>query len=231
MFRKSARFYDAIYSFKDYEAEAIEVRDLIKARKPDASTLLDVACGTGLHLQHLANSFEVEGIDLDPGLLEVARERLPDVALHEGDMRDFSLGKKFDAITCLFSSIGYVGGPDGLRTTAQRFAEHLIPGGVLIVEGWLTPDEFTEGHLGAVFVDQPDLKIARMNLTELDGRMSKLLFRYLVGTPEEITTFDEMHEAYLFTQEEYLDAFRSAGIKAEVVDALMGRGVYVGVRG
>src|SRR5688572_25745977 len=111
MFSKSARFYDAIYSFKDYAAEAIEVQDLIQSRNPEARTLLDVACGTGLHLQHLAGTFDVAGLDLDPELLRIAGERVPDVPLHEADMRTFDLGERFDAITCLFSSIGYVSGP------------------------------------------------------------------------------------------------------------------------
>ena len=231
MFSKSARFYDAIYSFKDYVAESIEVRDLIKARTPGGRTLLDVACGTGLHLQHLASDFDVEGLDLDEGLLEVAAERLPDVTLHHADMRTFDLGKTFDAVTCLFSSIGYVSSQDELHETVERMAAHLDPGGTLLVEGWLTPDQFTEGHLGAVFVDQADLKIARMNLAEVDGRITKMRFHYLLGTPEEITYFDELHEAYMFTDDEYRVAFEDAGLTVEKdAEALMGRGVYVGVK-
>ena len=103
MFTRSARFYDAIYSFKDYGKEATRIDALIRERRPKARKLLDVACGTGLHLQHLREGYEVEGLDLDPKLLKFARERLGEVPLHEGDMRDFDLGRRFDAITCLFS--------------------------------------------------------------------------------------------------------------------------------
>lgn len=66
MFSKSARFYDAIYSFKDYPAEADLVTRYVRDAAPDASTLLDVACGTGLHMEHLRRNFIVEGVDLDP---------------------------------------------------------------------------------------------------------------------------------------------------------------------
>jgi SAM-dependent methyltransferase len=231
MFSKSARFYDAIYSFKDYAAESIEVQDLIRARNPEAQTLLDVACGTGLHLQHLAGAFDVTGIDLDPELLKIARERIPEVPLHEGDMRTFDLGERFDAITCLFSSIGYVGGPDELSRTFERFAEHLDPGGVVVVEGWFTPDEWIEDHVGSVFVDKPDLKIARMNVAETRGRMSVMDLHYLVGTLEGVEHFVEPHELYLFTPEEYIAAMVAAGLKVEHdTGALMGRGVYIGVK-
>lgn len=232
MFTKSARFYDAIYSFKDYEAESIEVRDLIRKRNPSASTLLDVACGTGLHLQHLANSFEVEGIDLDPGLLEIARKRLPDVELDEGDMRDFSLGKTFDAVTCLFSSIGYMSSDNELRAAFSSMAAHLNPGGVLVVEGWITPDEWNNDHIGSLYVDQPDLKIARMNVPDTREHFSVVDFHYLVATHDGIEYFTELHELSLFTREQYIAAMESAGLSVEFDDAaLMGRGVYIGVRG
>ena len=231
MFTKSAEFYDAIYSFKDYGAEAVEVRDLIKKRNPSARRLLDVACGTGLHLKEFGSSFDVEGIDLDPGLLAIARERVPDVPLHEGDMRTFDLGKTFDAVTCLFSSIGYVKSPEELNRTMGRFAAHLEPGGVVVVEGWFGPDEWSSDHVGAVFVDEPFLKIARMNIAERRDRVSIMNFHYLVGTLDGVEHFTELHEAYLFTVDEYLDAMRGAGFSVERDDeALMGRGVYIGVK-
>ena len=47
MFSNSAHFYDAVYSFKEYAAEAERLHALIEERAPGATTLLDVACGTG----------------------------------------------------------------------------------------------------------------------------------------------------------------------------------------
>src|SRR5207247_2040583 len=76
VFTRSARFYDAIYSFKDYGKEAARIDALIRERRPNARTLLDVACGTGLHLKHLSERYEVEGLDLDPELLKLASDRL-----------------------------------------------------------------------------------------------------------------------------------------------------------
>ena len=231
MFVKSARFYDAIYAFKDYAAEAAEVRDLIRNRKGDARSLLDVACGTGHHLQYLGRWFEAEGLDLDPGLLEIARERVPDVELHEADMRTFDLGKTFDAVTCLFSSIAYVRSEDELRATFANMAGHLSPGGVLVVEGWFSQAEWDDGHIGAVFVDRPDLKIARMNVGESRDGFSIMDFHYLVATPEGVEHFTEHHEARMFERSEYVEGMEAAGLDVEIDEAaLMGRGVYIGVK-
>jgi SAM-dependent methyltransferase len=229
MFTKSARFYDAVYSFKDYAAEAQKVDALIQERKPGARTLLDVACGTGKHLEHLRTRYAVEGLDLDPELLAIARERLPGVTLHHGDMVDFDLGRRFDAVVCLFSSIGYAKTVENLERALRTMANHLEPGGVLVVEPWLTPDVWEDGHLGAVFVDEPDLKIARVNLGDREGRLSRFVFHYLVLTHAGIERFEEPHELGLFSHDEYVSAFRAADLDvAHDPEGLMGRGLYVG---
>ena len=230
MFRQSARLYDAVYSWKDYPREAELVHEFVQARKPGAATLLDVACGTGAHLAELRRRYRCEGLDRNADLLAVARERLPDLPLHEGDMRDFDLGRRFDAVTCLFSSIGYVMTVEALEAAIAAMARHLEPGGVLLVEPWLSPEAVRTPHVAAVFVDEPELKIARVNTIEVDGRTSSFEFHYVVGTPADVEHFTERHELGLFTREEQLAAFRAAGLAVEHdEEGLMGRGLYVGV--
>ena len=131
--------------YKDYAGEAARLTELIRARNPSARTLLDVACGTGKHLEALRSEFEVEGVDIDEGLLAIARGRLGSVPLHTADMRDFDLGRRFDAVTCLFSAIGHVADGDELDAAVASMARHLEPGGVLIVEPWLEPDVWEIG--------------------------------------------------------------------------------------
>jgi len=189
MFSRSAEIYDAVYSFKDYAAEAERVNELIQSRRPGAASLLDVACGTGKHLEHLRRWYAVEGVDLDGELLAVARTRLPDVPLHVADMTAFRLGRRFDAVTCLFSSIGYVGTEAGLRSAVAAMAAHLEPGGVLVVEPWLTPDVWVPNRPHLLTADEPNLKIARMTISGREGRLAIMEFSYLVGTPDGVRPF------------------------------------------
>jgi len=77
MFARSAQFYDALYHFKDYAAAAGQLHTLVQETCPGATTLLDVACGTGKHLEYLRAYYRVEGLDLNAKVLEIARKRLP----------------------------------------------------------------------------------------------------------------------------------------------------------
>jgi len=231
MFASSAHVYDAVYSFKDYEAESRRLRELIEERSPGAVTLLDVACGTGKHLDRLRAWYQVSGLDLDPQLLEIARERLGGVELHEGDMSSFSLGRTFDVVTCLFSSIGYVGTVERLDGAVAAMEAHLNPGGVLIVEPWLTPDVWLADRPHLLSVDEPDLKIARMTISGREGRLAIMNFEYLIGTPAGIEAFSERHEAALFTDDEYRQAFAAAGLSVEHdPEGLIGRGLSIAQR-
>jgi ubiquinone/menaquinone biosynthesis C-methylase UbiE len=229
VFTRSAAFYDALYSWKDYQAESRKLHDIIRQYKQSAGdTLLDVACGTGQHLQYLREYYTVEGLDLEPHLLKIAHERLPDLALHLGDMQSFDLGKKFDVVVCLFSSIAYVKTVDALNRTLENFARHTRPG-VVIVEPWLSSENAQKRHVGAIFVDESELKITRMSRIEVDGALSILNFYYMVGTPDGVDYFTERHEMGLFTPDEYVAAFRAAGLEVtHDAEGLMNRGLYIG---
>jgi len=224
--------YDLEYSFKDYAGEVAMLEQIIRERNPNARTLLDVACGTGRHLEHLRARFECEGTDIDAGLLRVARERVPDVPLHRGDMRDFDLGRQFDVITCLFSAIGFVGGPDGLDAAARTFARHLSPGGLALVEPWLTPDAWIPNRPHLLTPEEPDLVLARATVSGLrDERISTTEMHYVVATADGFDEFVEHHELYLFTHDEMRAAFEGAGLAVDHdEEGLTGRGLWIGVR-
>lgn len=106
MFDKSAHLYDLAYSFKDYAGESAWVRNAVHSRVPHATSLLDVACGTGKHLEYLGAEFDCQGLDLNPVFVELAQHRTG-TRVHCASMDSFELDERFDAVVCLFSSIGY----------------------------------------------------------------------------------------------------------------------------
>ena len=224
--------YDVVYSFKDYAAECERIEAIVAEHAPGARTLLDVACGTGKHLEQLRVSFDCEGTDIDEGLLDVARNRLPDVPLHHGDMRDLDLGRQFDVVTCLFSAIGLVGDPDGLAAAARAFTRHMRPHGLALVEPWLTPDVWMVDRPHLLTYEEPELVLARATVSGLrDERISTTEMHYVVATPAGVEHFVEHHDLYLFTTDEMRAAFGAAGLEADYdPDGLTGRGLWICAR-
>jgi SAM-dependent methyltransferase len=234
-YEKSARIYDLLYvgtGIKDYHAEAAELDRLIKESCPTARTLLDVACGTGAHLAELRQRYEVEGADLSPAMLAVARGRLPGVLLHQADMRTLDLGRRFDAVICLFSSIGYVTDPSAMRSTVARLAAHVAPGGVLILDGWVRPDEWRDS-----FRPEPDIArdeemlVVRLAHSSREGNVTAMDMHHLVQTAERIDYFVEHHRLALTATADYVSAVEGAGLAAHVIPNYMpGRDRIVGFR-
>jgi SAM-dependent methyltransferase len=234
-YETSARIYDLLYTgtgIKDYPAESAELRRIIEELSPGAKTLLDVACGTGAHLAELRLWYEVEGADLSPAMLAVARDRLPGIQLHEADMRTIDLGRTFDVVICLFSSIGYITDPPEMRSAVARLAAHVAPGGVLILDGWVRPGEWREG-----FRPQPDIAqddetlVVRLSFARREGNVTDMDMHHLVQTAEGIDYFVENHRLALTPTQDYVSAVEDAGLAARVIPNYMpARDRIVGVR-
>lgn len=164
-------------------------------------------------------------------MLEIARMRVPGVPLTIGPMTDFRLGKTFDAVTCLFSSVGYLLSAELLNRAISNMGDHLMPGGILIVEPWITPDQWKPRQPEAVFVDESTIKIARMSRVSRRGELATMVFHYLVGTKEGVEYFTEEHKSRLHSHPEYLSSLAAARLDPEFeAQGLMGRGLYIGHR-
>ena len=233
-YERQAVFYDAIYDAqgKDYEKEAEQIKGVIeKYKKSPGNALLDVGCGTGGHFPFLRKWYSVEGLDINENMLKVARQRHPNITFSQGSMVDFNLETQFDAVTCLFSAIGYAMTVSNLQSAIKSLERHTKPGGVVVVEPWFSPDQWKEGKPAAVFVDKPDMKLARVNVSERRGNVSIVNFHFLVATQGNVEHFTELHEIGLFTKKEYINAFKKAGLQTTYdPQGITGRGLYVGVK-
>ena len=230
---RSAEIYDLLYAqLVDYDANAARVEALIRERVPGAATLLEVACGTGAYLERLADGFEVAGLDISAPMLERARARLPAAELVQGDMRDFALDRRFDAVVCLFSSIAYMTSLEDLHAAVRGFADHLVLGGVAILEPWFPPDQWDDGYVGAMSARNDELAVGRVSTSVRDGRVVTMRWAFAVAhSSGGIETYVEEHPTGQFTVQEHLDAFAAAGLAVEHdPEGLMGRGLYVAVK-
>jgi SAM-dependent methyltransferase len=100
--------------------------------------ILDAPTGFGRHALPLARlGFRVTGVDRSPAQLAEARRLAGEVEWPryvQADFRELPLAdESFDAVLCLFTSIGYRG-EEGDRRAFGEYLRVLRPGGALVIE-------------------------------------------------------------------------------------------------
>jgi hypothetical protein len=170
----------------------------------------------------------VDGLDLDPGLLRVARRKYPSGRFFEADMTDFELGQRYDAILCLFSSIGYLVTLERVTRAFVCFRQHLAPEGVVLVEPWFPPGSLDTERVFRQTGTHRGMRVTRIGRNRVEGRISRLHFEYEFDGPNGHQRVAEVHELGLFTHEEMGDAFKSAGLDATLdPTGFTGRGLWI----
>ena len=233
MYKELAKYYDLIYSWKDYKKEIKIIKRLIsKYKKSKGKELLDVGCGTGHHLRYLKNDFICTGIDSNAEMLKIGKKNVKDVVFKKADMIKFDLHKKFDVILCLFSSIGYVKTYANLKRTIRNFSRHLKSGGIAIIEPWLTKSAFKAGFPAMTTYDGKNIKIARLNVSKVKNTVSILDMDYLIAEKNrDIKHYADRHELRLFDANKTLPFMKEAGLQTKFLKkGLMDRGLILGIK-
>lgn len=167
IFQKYARYYDLLYSDKNYDAESRYVRHLLQAHADDAKSLFEMGSGTGKHALFLARSgYRVLGVDRSREMCEQANEMLlsqdADIAsgltFQTGDIRAIRLGTTFDAVISLFHVISYQTADEDLKAALSTARAHLMTNGVFLFDCWYGP---------AVLTDRPAIRIKRLENDEI----------------------------------------------------------------
>lgn len=233
--KMAADIYDAGNIYKDYKAESSILKEIIaKYKQSNGNELLDVGCGTGLHLPWLIDEYTVTGVDLSEQQLEGARKRLPNVTFIQGDMRNFDLHHQFDIVTCLFSSIGYVYPYEQMEKAIENMTAHIKPGGILLVEPWLQPGTFRPNQPPKTYIASlPDKHLKMTVVTSdfrLDGNISSMKMHHILEQPGGTEEFTEEHRMALYTPQEFRKAFKTAGLSLLLHDqqGLDERGLFIG---
>ena len=129
-YQEMAKYYDLFYKKKNYDKESTFLENLINKRK----TILDVGCGTGLHMHYLEEkNYQVEGLDLNEGMLEVAKTRVKG-PLYQGNLLDFQSKKKYDAIISMFAVFNHLTNEQELEKAILHWYKYLNEKGILIID-------------------------------------------------------------------------------------------------
>ena len=157
-----AHYYDLLYKGKDYKSESEYICNLLRLYAPEAKSILDLGCGTGMHACLLAErDYRVHGVDSSEDMLERARRRLNELperpakllSFELGDARNYRIDRRFDAVISLFHVMSYQITNQDLSAAFATVKHHLNRGGIFIFDCWYGP---------AVLTDRPLIRVKRL---------------------------------------------------------------------
>jgi SAM-dependent methyltransferase len=141
-----AELHDLFYAAKPYAEEAAFVHRCLE-RHGDGPTgrMLELACGTGSHALALEKyGYHIVATDASEDMLACARRKAAQAAssvhFERQDFRVLAVpGSPFDAVICLFDSIGFAASDAGLAAVLEGVRAHLRPGGLFVCDFWHAP--------------------------------------------------------------------------------------------
>ncbi|MGC9517066.1 MAG: class I SAM-dependent DNA methyltransferase [Methanomicrobiales archaeon] len=240
LYKKFARYYDKIYSKKDYVGECKFIEWALRKHKASAgNNLLDIACGTGSHANILKRNFSILGVDINEEMLKIAGKKVPEAEFILGNMKELNLDKKFDVITCLFSAMNYNLDLEEFEATLNNFYQHLNKDGVLIFDLGINQENWIEGMVSVDTVVENDLKLARICQSHLEGSIFNANFVFLIKEEDKFDFDIDSHVIGVFKTIAILELMENVGYDVFIygdftpnkwVPNSMERPVFVGIK-
>ncbi len=208
-----AKYYDLIFQGKDYVTESEFIKNAIKKRKVDARSILDIGCGTGVHLNLLKDDFKVlDGIDLNSEIIEEAKKKSSKINYHVAGMSNFKLNQKFDVIICLYSVFNYNLTVKDAKDTLKNIKDHLNSHGLVIFVLYSPRNTIKETslHVGK----NSNVEVAKVNMHFVDPKTHIEIsdFLVLIKDKNRVDFYTEKDHKYrIYGIDEFTEMLTKAG--------------------
>ncbi len=123
--------YDLVYP--DTIERVPFVKNLLKRHQKDS--VLELGIGTGLFAIPLHEAgIDIEGLEISQVMIDIVGQRAPNLKVHKGDMRDYAINRRYDAILALSSVLVFVANEQEIKQCLRRCYDHLESKGLLLLE-------------------------------------------------------------------------------------------------
>ncbi|HET9570356.1 MAG TPA: class I SAM-dependent methyltransferase [Bacteroidales bacterium] len=156
-FNYYSKYYDLLYSTKNYNEEAKYISECINKYHPDAKKILEFGSGTGIHGLILKKmGYDIYGIERSRQMVDKAI--LNGYPCMQADIKDFKSENQFDVVVALFHVISYLNDNESLVATFKNASKCLKLEGLFIFDVWYSP---------AVYFLKPETRIKKVENEEI----------------------------------------------------------------
>jgi trans-aconitate methyltransferase len=233
MYGRLADWFHLLTPPSDYEDEAAEVIELLRARaSPPLQTALELGSGGGNLASHLGRVMTMTLTDASPRMLELSRTINAQSEHIAADMRTLRLGRTFDAVV-IHDAITYLTSTEDLHAALETAFVHLRPGGA----GIFMPDFVRDTYRlrtdhGGEDGDGRALRYLEWDRPpEPDGHTVRT--DYVIVTRDEsgrVEVHHDVHTLGLFPRAIWLELLEDVGFEAGRVVGAEGLDIFLGVR-
>lgn len=219
--------YDLLYREKDYDAECDLIEEIIRThRSKPAHSILDLGCGTGNHALRLAQrGYSVTGVDRSEEMLEIARSKARDEGTScefiHSDLKEVSIGKKFDVVIMMFAVLGYQTENEDVIRALKTVRNHLKKGGLFICDVWYGPAVLHERPGEKIRVIQEgDIRIIRSSsgvLNSMNHTVTVTFHLWKIQGERFVSEVTEEHRMRFFFPQELDFLFRSQRLSINTI--------------
>jgi len=228
--------YDACLGPLLFEFSAQDMAARVKGKNPQGGKVLEVACGTGISTyylrQALPESIEITATDLNPAMLDFAKEKsrdvnLPGVTFEVADALSLPFDdQSFDVVACQFGIMFF---PDKGAGLAEMMRV-LKPGGTLVFNVWDSleknkPASIAHETIGKFFESDPPqfmkTPFGFYDIDHIEGLMSQAGFvdieSHNVSEKLEVQEVTNLAKGFVEGNPGVLEINERATVKADVV--------------
>jgi SAM-dependent methyltransferase len=223
IFKSYGKYYNIIYSDKDYERECDFLEAIFRMHsKIMPKKILDGGCGTGGHAIPLAKrGYEVTGIDSSEEMINIAKEKANksgvNIDFKVMDLRELKLNKKFDACILMFAVIDYLINTKDLLKALTNIRGILENGSLLVFDFWYGPAVLTILPTSRIkIIEKENLRVVRFAEPHLDTlhHICKVNYHFIV-IKENIVVYEgeEEHVVRFYFPEEIKHYLEESGFQ------------------
>ncbi len=207
LYSQLARIYHEMYQvIFDYRKQFRFFHKLLK--KYNCKKILEIGCGTGnLASFFLKAHYDYTGLDLHKEMIDIANEVAPKAKFEQGDMRNFELKQKFDAIIITGRSFTYMSTNQDIMKALETIHKHLKTDGILFFDNFnaekMITNKKTKHFTQTVNIGDTKYKrVSRKTWCLNEGWTEKWNAKYIVTKNGKTKTIKDSSIVRSFTKEE-----------------------------